>query len=96
MPSGVVSRRELMRAWAAHDVDVYRAFVDMVTKLTARLLSALRVLDLGCGSNAPITVLLHAAGCLTRDVLNALPDYSPEALTGRSSIIVAQKDAGRS
>jgi len=63
MASSVANRREMMRAWAAHDVDIYRAFVDTVTRLTARPLTALRVLDLGCGSNAPITVLLHAAGC---------------------------------
>ena len=63
MRSEVVNRREMLRAWASHDVDVYRAFVETVTTLTSRPLSALRVLDLGCGANAPVTVLLHAAGC---------------------------------
>ena len=63
MRSEVVNRREMLRAWASHDVDVYRAFVETVTTLTSKPLSALRVLDLGCGANAPVTVLLHAAGC---------------------------------
>jgi SAM-dependent methyltransferase len=63
MRSNVVNRREMLRAWAAHDVDIYRAFVDTVTTLTGRPLNALRILDLGCGANAPMTVLLHAAGC---------------------------------
>jgi SAM-dependent methyltransferase len=63
MRSSVMNRREMLRAWAAHDVDIYRAFVDTVTTLTGRPLNALRVLDLGCGANAPMTVLLHAAGC---------------------------------
>ncbi|HYN08769.1 MAG TPA: class I SAM-dependent methyltransferase [Vicinamibacterales bacterium] len=63
MRSSVDNRREMLRAWAAHDVEVFRAFVETVTTLTSRPLSSLRVLDLGCGANAPVTVLLHASGC---------------------------------
>jgi SAM-dependent methyltransferase len=63
MRSSVVNRREMLRAWAAHDVEIFRAFVDTVTTLTGRPLTELRILDLGCGANAPMTVLLHAAGC---------------------------------
>jgi SAM-dependent methyltransferase len=63
MHSQVVNRREMLRAWAAHDADVYRAFVDTVTTRTSRPIDALRILDLGCGANAPVTVMLHAAGC---------------------------------
>lgn len=52
-----------MRAWASHDATIYRNFSNTVSRLTQRPLTALRVLDLGCGANAPITLMLHAAGC---------------------------------
>jgi len=63
MFSSVRRRQAMLRAWAAHDVDVYRAFAQAVSQLTGKPLTSLRVLDMGCGSNAPLTVLLHAAGC---------------------------------
>jgi SAM-dependent methyltransferase len=63
MLNGFHHRREQMRAWAAHDATVYRNFSDTVSRLTHRSLKTLRVLDLGCGANAPITLMLHAAGC---------------------------------
>jgi SAM-dependent methyltransferase len=53
----------MLRAWAAHDAEIYRAFTDTITRLSGKSLPELRILDLGCGSNAPLTVLLHAAGC---------------------------------
>ena len=53
----------MLRAWAAHDAEIYRAFTDTITRLSSKSLRDLRILDLGCGSNAPMTVLLHAAGC---------------------------------
>jgi SAM-dependent methyltransferase len=56
-------RREKLRAWATHDATIYRNFSDTVARLTQRPLTSLRVLDLGCGSNAPMTLMLHAAGC---------------------------------
>ena len=53
----------MMRAWAAHDAEAFRAFVAAASTLTGRTISDLRVLDLGCGPNAPMTVLLAGAGC---------------------------------
>jgi SAM-dependent methyltransferase len=53
----------MMRAWAAHDAEAFRAFVAAVSRLTGRAIGDLRVLDLGCGPNAPMTVLLAGAGC---------------------------------
>jgi SAM-dependent methyltransferase len=61
--NGYSFRRERLRAWAHHDALIYRTFRDTVERVTGRPLTALRVLDLGCGSNAPMTLLLHAAGC---------------------------------
>src|SRR6478752_628909 len=63
MLSGFLERRDKLRAWATHDASIYRGFADTVGRLTGRPLTALRVLDLGCGSNAPMTLMLHAAGC---------------------------------
>ena len=63
MVSSYVARREQLRAWASHDASVYRNFSETVRRITERPVESLRVLDLGCGSNAPMTVLLHAAGC---------------------------------
>jgi len=63
MMTGVRARREQLRAWASHDARIYTSFTDTVTRLMGKPLSSLRVLDLGCGSNAPMTLLLHAAGC---------------------------------
>jgi len=56
-------RREKLRAWATHDASIYRSFSDTVRRLTGRPITALRILDLGCGSNAPMTLMLHATGC---------------------------------
>lgn len=52
----------MLRAWAAHDADTFHAFTQTITKLTERSLPQLRILDLGCGANAPMTVCLSAAG----------------------------------
>lgn len=61
--NGYSFRREQLRAWATHDAHIYRSFRETVERVTGRPVTALRVLDLGCGSNAPMTLLLHAAGC---------------------------------
>jgi SAM-dependent methyltransferase len=53
----------MLRAWAAHDVEVFNAFISSVKQLSDKPLSELRFLDLGCGANAPVTLLLHASGC---------------------------------
>jgi SAM-dependent methyltransferase len=54
-------RVEMLRAWAHHDACVYRAFVDTVTALD-RPLDGRQVLDIGCGANAPISLILHSSG----------------------------------
>jgi SAM-dependent methyltransferase len=56
-------RLAMMRAWAAHDAEAYRAFVTEASRLAGQPIARLRVLDLGCGPNAPMTVLLAGAGC---------------------------------
>lgn len=62
MLHGHWQRCEMLRAWAAHDADTFRAFTTTVTRITERPVSQLRILDLGCGTNAPMTVCLSAAG----------------------------------
>src|SRR3954449_12202346 len=57
------ARRERLRAWASHDATIFRNFSTTVSRVTRRPLTALRILDLGCGANAPMTLALHAAGC---------------------------------
>jgi SAM-dependent methyltransferase len=54
-------RRNMLQAWARHDVSAYRAFAETMGALSTPLASK-RVLDVGCGENAPMTLLLHAAG----------------------------------
>jgi SAM-dependent methyltransferase len=54
-------RVSMIKAWAEHDVDTYRVFTDTARKNGIDPFRA-RVLDVGCGSNAPISVLLHSAG----------------------------------
>ena len=56
-------RRRQLEAWATHDASIFRAFRDTVCGLTGKSLNELRILDLGCGANAPMTLLLHATGC---------------------------------
>lgn len=51
----------MLRAWAQHDADTFRRFVQSLDQLGIDTKRA-RVLDLGCGSNAPMTVLLHSHG----------------------------------
>ena len=63
MIRSVVERREQLRAWARHDADTYTAFMETVRHVTGSPVKKLRALDLGCGSNAPMTLLLHAGGC---------------------------------
>jgi SAM-dependent methyltransferase len=55
-------RREMLRGWTAHDTDTYQAFAADAIRLTKQPLNRLRILDMGCGSNAPMTVCLAAAG----------------------------------
>jgi SAM-dependent methyltransferase len=62
MLNGYFSRREQLRAWANHDAVIFGNFKETAERITGRPLSALRILDLGCGSNAPMTLMLHAAG----------------------------------
>ena len=68
MLQGYEARREQLRAWATHDALIYRNFSKTITRLTGRPLTDLRILDLGCGTNAPLTLTLHAAGCAVTGV----------------------------
>ena len=51
----------MLEAWAAHDVSLYRSFGEMLRGFGKSLASS-RVLDIGCGANAPMTIMLHSAG----------------------------------
>jgi len=55
------ARIRMVEAWASHDVDTWRAFVDTVRSNSLDPFRA-RVLDIGCGANAPVSILLHSAG----------------------------------
>lgn len=57
----VRSRREMLAEWARHDAATYLAFSDTLQRHGVDLRAA-RVLDLGCGANAPMTLMLHSAG----------------------------------
>jgi SAM-dependent methyltransferase len=61
--SSFSARREQLRAWANHDALIFRNFKETAERVTGKPLPDLRVLDLGCGSNAPMTLMLHASGC---------------------------------
>jgi SAM-dependent methyltransferase len=61
MVSGYTQRVSMIKAWAEHDADTYQEFVDTSRKNGINPFGA-RVLDIGCGSNAPMSVLLHSAG----------------------------------
>jgi SAM-dependent methyltransferase len=54
-------RLRMISAWARHDADTYRAFTDTLRALGQNPIDS-RILDIGCGPNAPMTVMLHAAG----------------------------------
>jgi SAM-dependent methyltransferase len=53
----------MLRASAEHDAQAFDAFRTTIARHSARPLKDLRILDLGCGYTAPMTVLLHATGC---------------------------------
>ena len=50
-----------VREWAAHDVDTFTQFAGTMSACGIDVLQA-RVLDIGCGSNAPVTLLLKGRG----------------------------------
>jgi SAM-dependent methyltransferase len=54
-------RLNMLEGWASHDVLLYQSFVKTIETLRHHLNSA-RVLDIGCGANAPMTLILHSAG----------------------------------
>jgi SAM-dependent methyltransferase len=54
-------RVAMIRASAAHDAETFGAFVDVARRHGMDPFRA-RVLDVGCGANAPMSVLLHSAG----------------------------------
>jgi SAM-dependent methyltransferase len=55
------SRCEMLRAWAEHDAETYKTFASTAGRF-GRDVRASQILDIGCGSNAPMTVMLHSAG----------------------------------
>jgi SAM-dependent methyltransferase len=61
MLSGFFDRRRMIEAWALHDAANYRQFAEALASLGTELRDAW-VVDLGCGANAPMTLVLHALG----------------------------------
>jgi SAM-dependent methyltransferase len=54
-------RLQMLREWARHDANTFRVFLDTLHQVGADA-AGKRILDIGCGANAPMTVALHAAG----------------------------------
>jgi SAM-dependent methyltransferase len=54
-------RRQMLEAWAAHDANTFKAFSGTLARHGTPL-NGSRVLDLGCGANAPMTLMLHSSG----------------------------------
>lgn len=52
----------MLRASAEHDAETFRSFIGTVKSVLPKPPSTLRVLDLGCGWTAPMTLMLHASG----------------------------------
>ena len=61
MVSGYRARVAMLKAWAEHDADTFRGFTETARAHGVDPFRA-RVLDVGCGSNAPMSLLLHSAG----------------------------------
>jgi SAM-dependent methyltransferase len=55
------ARIEMLKAWALHDAGLYRAFSASMLAWRGNMKTA-RILDIGCGANAPMTLMLHSAG----------------------------------
>ena len=55
------TRVEMIDAWASHDAHTFQTFVDTSRTHGIDPLNV-RVLDIGCGANAPVSILLHASG----------------------------------
>lgn len=51
----------MLKAWAGHDVETFGAFRSTVSRFEIDL-SRAAVLDVGCGANAPMTLMLKAFG----------------------------------
>ena len=54
-------RLNMLRAWAVHDVSLYQSFIKAIATYDYAL-KGIRILDIGCGANAPMTLMLHSAG----------------------------------
>jgi len=54
-------RLDMLKSWAAHDASLYRSFINLVTKF-GYTFDSTHVLDVGCGANASMTLMLHSAG----------------------------------
>src|SRR5688572_21017977 len=54
-------RLSMLQSWAAHDVNTFTALSRTVARHGVNLKAA-RVLDIGCGANAPMTLMLKGSG----------------------------------
>ena len=97
------NRWAMIDAWADHDVDCYVAFRAAAERVLQTPLTGLRILDLGCGSNSPMTVMLHAAGCRVMGVdsevgsrwgLGFRPSRYRQVLRERGLVAAVRKLAG--
>jgi len=52
----------MIRAWARHDAETFREFRSTLQALGRACDDTTRVLDVGCGLNTPMTLMLHSAG----------------------------------
>src|SRR5262245_16040722 len=55
------ARVQMIEAWATHDADIFHQFVNVVREHGADPLRP-TVLHVGCGANAPMSLLLHSSG----------------------------------
>jgi SAM-dependent methyltransferase len=61
----------MLQAWAEHDASIFRAFTNTTARFGINVQSA-DILDVGCGSNAPMSVMLHAGGARVTGVDHAV------------------------
>jgi SAM-dependent methyltransferase len=54
-------RLSMLKAWALHDASIYRTFIETLQRY-GYAFDGMRILDMGCGANAPLTLMLHSAG----------------------------------
>lgn len=55
------ARVRMLQAWARHDADTYHNFLQTI-EAAGGSVAGKCVLDIGCGSNAPMALMLHSSG----------------------------------